>query len=135
MRGCLATSVRNLCGAAIRFEACSLRVCVGGGCQVYFPYLLINKKRYAGLYWTTPDKPDMLDAKGIETVRRDNCTLVTTVLNRTLDLLLKERNLQGAVDYVKEVGRRRWTRGGGFSLSVRPDRLWMYRQTQTTQTC
>jgi DNA polymerase delta subunit 1 len=23
--------------------------------KVYFPYLLINKKRYAGLYWTTPE--------------------------------------------------------------------------------
>ena len=34
--------------------------------KVYFPYLLINKKRYAGLYWTTPDKWDKMDTKGIE---------------------------------------------------------------------
>jgi hypothetical protein len=34
--------------------------------KVYFPYLLINKKRYAGLYWTNPNKYDKLDAKGIE---------------------------------------------------------------------
>jgi DNA polymerase delta subunit 1 len=34
--------------------------------KVYFPYLLINKKRYAGLYWTREDKYDKLDAKGIE---------------------------------------------------------------------
>jgi DNA polymerase delta subunit 1 len=32
--------------------------------KVYFPYLLINKKRYAGLYWTKPDVYDKLDAKG-----------------------------------------------------------------------
>ena len=38
--------------------------------QVYFPYLLINKKRYAGLYFTKPDKHDKMDCKGIETVRR-----------------------------------------------------------------
>lgn len=37
--------------------------------KVYFPYLLINKKRYAGLYWTRPDKYDKMDTKGIE-VRR-----------------------------------------------------------------
>ena len=30
-------------------------------------------RRYAGLYWTNPDTYDKLDAKGIETVRRDNC--------------------------------------------------------------
>lgn len=34
--------------------------------KVYFPYLLINKKRYAGLYWTKPDKWDKMDTKGIE---------------------------------------------------------------------
>lgn len=31
--------------------------------QVYNPYLLINKKRYAGLLWTSPDKWDKMDAK------------------------------------------------------------------------
>lgn len=44
--------------------------------KVYFPYLLMNKKRYAGLLWTNPDKYDKMDAKGLETVRRDNCLLV-----------------------------------------------------------
>ena len=34
--------------------------------KVYHPYLLINKKRYAGLYWTKPEKYDKMDAKGIE---------------------------------------------------------------------
>src|SRR5581483_6757404 len=34
--------------------------------KVYYPYLLINKKRYAGLYWTNSDKWDKLDTKGIE---------------------------------------------------------------------
>jgi len=34
--------------------------------KVYFPYLLISKKRYAGLYWTRPEKYDKMDAKGIE---------------------------------------------------------------------
>jgi hypothetical protein len=44
--------------------------------QVYWPYLLMNKKRYAGLLWSQPDKYDKMDTKGIETVRRDNCLLV-----------------------------------------------------------
>lgn len=44
--------------------------------QVYYPYLLINKKRYAGLLWTSPEHYDKMDSKGIETVRRDNCLLV-----------------------------------------------------------
>ena len=39
--------------------------------KVYFPYLLISKKRYAGLYWTRPDKHDKMDTKGIEVYTLD----------------------------------------------------------------
>jgi DNA polymerase elongation subunit (family B) len=38
--------------------------------KVYFPYLLISKKRYAGLYWTRPEKWDKMDTKGIEVSQR-----------------------------------------------------------------
>ena len=64
--------------------------------KVYFPYLLINKKRYAGLYWTKPEKYDKMDTKGIETVRRDNCRLVQTVIETILNKILIERDVQGA---------------------------------------
>eukprot|EP00730_Choanoeca_flexa_P019669 TRINITY_DN9614_c0_g1_i2.p1 TRINITY_DN9614_c0_g1~~TRINITY_DN9614_c0_g1_i2.p1 ORF type:complete len:1053 (+),score=322.68 TRINITY_DN9614_c0_g1_i2:142-3159(+) len=71
--------------------------------KVYFPYLLINKKRYAGLYWTKPDKYDKMDAKGIVTVRRDNCPLVVTLINTCLQKLLIERDVEGAIEYAKKV--------------------------------
>lgn len=32
--------------------------------KVYYPYLLISKKRYAGLLWTKPEKFDKMDTKG-----------------------------------------------------------------------
>ncbi|XP_040565732.1 DNA polymerase delta catalytic subunit [Lepeophtheirus salmonis] len=69
--------------------------------KVYFPYLLINKKRYAGLYFTNPDKYDKMDCKGIETVRRDNCTLVAKLMNECLEKLLIDRDPDGAVAYAK----------------------------------
>ena len=68
--------------------------------KVYFPYLLINKKRYAGLYWTKPEKYDKMDTKGIETVRRDNCLLVQTVIEKVLRMILIERDVPGAQEYV-----------------------------------
>ncbi|TRM65265.1 DNA polymerase family B-domain-containing protein [Schizophyllum amplum] len=71
--------------------------------KVYFPYLLISKKRYAGLYWTRADKYDKLDSKGIETVRRDNCRLVSTVIETCLHKMLIDRDVKGAEDYVKHV--------------------------------
>lgn len=64
--------------------------------KVYFPYLLINKKRYAGLYWTKPEKWDKMDTKGIETVRRDNCLLVQTVIEKVLRMILIDRDVPGA---------------------------------------
>lgn len=70
--------------------------------KCYRPYLLFAKKRYAGLYYTNPDKPDKLDCKGIQLVRRDNCKLVKRVLEKVLNLIMYERNLEGAVKYVKD---------------------------------
>lgn len=64
--------------------------------KVYFPYLLINKKRYAGLFWTNPNKYDKMDTKGIETVRRDNCMLVQTVIEKVLRMILIDQDVQGA---------------------------------------
>jgi len=64
--------------------------------KVYFPYLLINKKRYAGLYWTRTDKYDKMDSKGIETVRRDNCRLVQVCIETVLKKLLIDQDVDGA---------------------------------------
>jgi DNA polymerase delta subunit 1 len=61
----------------------------------------MNKKRYAGLYWSQPEKWDKMDTKGIETVRRDNCALVRQVVDTVLRMLLMEHSIEGAISYVK----------------------------------
>ncbi|KAL9313895.1 hypothetical protein ACSQ67_019347 [Phaseolus vulgaris] len=63
--------------------------------KVYYPYLLISKKRYAGLFWTKPDNFDKMDTKGIETVRRDNCLLVKNLVNDCLHKILIDRDIPG----------------------------------------
>ena len=55
------------CSHMQQYNAVSLHI------QVYFPYLLISKKRYAGLYYSKPDTYDKMDCKGIETVRNCYC--------------------------------------------------------------
>ncbi|XP_068652015.1 DNA polymerase delta catalytic subunit-like isoform X2 [Aristolochia californica] len=69
--------------------------------KVYYPYLLISKKRYAGLLWTNPDKFDKMDTKGIETVRRDNCLLVKNLVTECLHKILIDQDIPGAVLYAK----------------------------------
>jgi len=71
--------------------------------KVYFPYLLISKKRYAGLYYTKPETYDKMDCKGIETVRRDNAPLVARLINNCLQKLLIDRDPDGAIAYTKNI--------------------------------
>lgn len=72
--------------------------------KVYYPYLLINKKRYAGLYFSSSaEHHDKMDCKGIETVRRDNCPLVANLINTCLQNILIDRDPDGAVGHAKEV--------------------------------
>lgn len=67
--------------------------------KVYYPYLLINKKRYAGLFWSNPNKYDKMDTKGIETVRRDNCRLVQVCIETVLKKILIEKDPDAAQEY------------------------------------
>lgn len=48
--------------------------------QVYKPYLLMNKKRYAGLLWTNPEKFDKMDTK----VPATPCPLHATATSTSL---------------------------------------------------
>eukprot|EP00164_Ancoracysta_twista_P027118 GFYU01053149.1.p1 GENE.GFYU01053149.1~~GFYU01053149.1.p1 ORF type:complete len:184 (-),score=31.09 GFYU01053149.1:478-1029(-) len=70
--------------------------------KVYFPYLLMNKKRYAGMFFcSNPDKPDKMDTKGLETVRRDTCSLVRNMVSKSLWKLMNESDT-AAIKYVQE---------------------------------
>eukprot|EP00929_Paragymnodinium_shiwhaense_P022548 TRINITY_DN14374_c0_g1_i12.p1 TRINITY_DN14374_c0_g1~~TRINITY_DN14374_c0_g1_i12.p1 ORF type:complete len:654 (+),score=142.80 TRINITY_DN14374_c0_g1_i12:929-2890(+) len=70
--------------------------------KVYFPFLLMNKKRYAGRALASADQPGKVGAKGIEVVRRDWCDLTRQVIQQSLDLLLKARSPADAESYVRE---------------------------------
>jgi len=51
--------------------------------------------------WTEVDHYDKMDTKGLETVRRDNCALVRDVIQTSLDKILIQQDLKGAIEYVK----------------------------------
>lgn len=70
--------------------------------KCYYPYLLMNKKRYAGLLWTSTEKFDYMDCKGIETVRRDNCKLVKSVVDTSLRAILIKKDTELAIAFIKQ---------------------------------
>ena len=43
-----------------------------------------------------------MDCKGIETVRRDNCFLAKNLIDKCIQKLLIERDLEGAKQHVKD---------------------------------
>lgn len=74
--------------------------------KVYMPWLLFNKKRYAGVMYEdarAPDKMSKIDVKGIESKRRDNCLLVSQTQQRALDYLLIDRDPAAAERLVRRV--------------------------------
>jgi DNA polymerase delta subunit 1 len=86
--------------------------------KVYFPYLLVGKKRYVGLYWTNPNAPDKVDKKGIETERRDRCGLVQKTLEECLDALLRYREVERSIGIVHRALRDLFQHKTDISLLV-----------------
>tara|TARA_B110000977_G_scaffold201886_1_gene299804 strand:- start:9167 stop:11956 length:2790 start_codon:yes stop_codon:yes gene_type:complete len=73
--------------------------------KVYWPYLLFSKKRYAGLMYTNPQKPDYIDAKGIQLVRRDNCPFVKRISQEVLDTIMYKMDTEGAIKIVQAAAK------------------------------
>ena len=73
--------------------------------KIYYPYLLMRKKRYAGLMYVKDKKGnvqlDGLDAKGIELVRRDNCKLAKKIQQEALDAIMYKRDRTLAVECIQ----------------------------------
>jgi DNA polymerase zeta len=75
--------------------------------KVYMPCILASKKRYVGYAYSSPtQQTPEFDAKGIETVRRDSCPLVSTMVEKSLRTLFESRDLSR----VKRYCLRQWRR-------------------------
>jgi len=72
---------------------------------IFKTLLILTKKRYAGLVVEKKDGnyEEKMIMKGIETVRRDWCDLVSKTLYAVLEILLKEQNTRKAYDYVRNI--------------------------------
>jgi DNA polymerase I len=73
--------------------------------SVFKSLIILTKKRYAGLSYEMYDGKwkEKIMMKGIETVRRDWCDLVSETLFKVLEIILKEQNPKKASDYVKGI--------------------------------
>jgi hypothetical protein len=69
--------------------------------KTFMPFCLLSKKRYVGmLYETDPNKCKRKEM-GIVLKRRDNAPIVKDVYGGIIDILMKEQNIEKAMDYLK----------------------------------
>ena len=76
---------RGLCRIVNQFFPPAIRLCFE---KVFTNYILMGKKKYVGLHWTRFDYPDMINPKGIESVRRDNPLFIQRAVKKVQKLLL-----------------------------------------------
>jgi DNA polymerase elongation subunit (family B) len=69
--------------------------------KTFMPFCLLSKKRYVGmLYETDPNKCKRKEM-GIVLKRRDNAPIVKDIYGGIIDILMKEQNIQKAIDFLR----------------------------------
>jgi DNA polymerase elongation subunit (family B) len=70
--------------------------------KTFMPFCLLSKKRYVGmLYETDPNKCKRKEM-GIVLKRRDNAPIVKDIYGGIIDILMKEQNIQKAIEFLKQ---------------------------------
>ena len=96
--------------------------------KVYYTFLMLSKKRYAGLMWTRLERADKIDVKGMQVVRRDNPGFVKDTMKRSLDAILIEGDVEAAASIVRTTLDRRISREMGL------DELQISKQLKSSYT-
>jgi DNA polymerase elongation subunit (family B) len=70
--------------------------------KTFLPFCLLSKKRYVGILYETDPKKGKRKEMGIVLKRRDNAPIVKDVYGGVIDILMKERDIQKAIEYVNK---------------------------------
>ena len=70
--------------------------------KTFMPFCLLSKKRYVGMLYETDPNKCKRKSMGIVLKRRDNAPIVKDVYGGIIDILMKEKNIQKAVEFLEE---------------------------------
>jgi DNA polymerase elongation subunit (family B) len=70
--------------------------------KTFMPFCLLSKKRYVGIKYETDPTKGKRNEMGIVLKRRDNAPIVKDVYGGVIDILMKECNVQKAIEYVNQ---------------------------------
>ena len=70
--------------------------------KTFMPFCLLSKKRYVGIKYETDPNKGKRNEMGIVLKRRDNAPIVKDIYGGIIDILMKECNVQKAIEYVNQ---------------------------------
>jgi len=68
--------------------------------KTLMPFVLLSKKRYVGMLYETDPTKGKLKYMGLSLKRRDSCDYLKDVYGEILNILMKENNIQKAIEYL-----------------------------------
>jgi DNA polymerase elongation subunit (family B) len=69
--------------------------------KTFMPFCLLSKKRYVGMLYENDPNKGSRKSMGIVLKRRDNAPIVKDVYGGIIDILMKEKNIQKAVEFLQ----------------------------------
>ena len=69
--------------------------------KTFMPFCLLSKKRYVGMLYENDPNKGKRKSMGIVLKRRDNAPIVKDVYGGIIDILMKEKNIQKAVEFLQ----------------------------------
>ena len=69
--------------------------------KTFLPFCLLSKKRYVGMLYESDPNKGKRKSMGIVLKRRDNAPIVKDVYGGLIDILLKDNDIEKAVDFLK----------------------------------
>ena len=70
--------------------------------KTFMPFCLLSKKRYVGMLYEHDPTKGKRKEMGIVLKRRDNAPIVKDIYGGVIDILMKDQNIQKAIDYVQK---------------------------------
>lgn len=72
--------------------------------KIYWPLILLMKKKYIGNMYTAVDKPPKIDKKGVSSKRRDYCAFLRDLMDEICKILMAGRGKTVSQVYLQCVG-------------------------------
>jgi len=78
------------------------------------PFILMNKKKYTGLYYTCKSPKCYMNTMGFVLKRRDNAIIVKEIIGNAVKMILYDKNINGSIKYIQNVIKKMLS--GGFPI-------------------